>query len=128
MPDVMEEEKQQIMEGEVKMVMDEKEEDRVLSSKDWVKEVERRYWSDDGHRQGDSDSRNDYDFDLADLDPSIIPYLLAQPTRKEETAMKMISEKLVEGASDREKQRRELMRTSYRAVESEEVNGLAVKW
>ncbi|GAA5915962.1 iron-sulfur cluster assembly protein NAR1 [Sporobolomyces salmoneus] len=128
MPDVMEQEKAEIMEGEVKMVMDEQEEDRVLSSKDWVKEVERRYWG-DGTRE-DEASRMEEEFrsDLAQLDPSIVPYILAQPTRKEEEAMRRILEQLVDGAEDRQRQRTEFMRTSYRAVESEEINGLAVKW
>jgi len=125
MPDIMEAEKQQIMEGEVKMVMDE-EEDRVLSSKDWVKEVERRYWG-DGMREQDT-ARDDYDFDLDTLDSSIVPYLLAQPTRSEEAAMQAVLDRLLAGVQDPATQRMELMRTSYRAVESEEVNGLAVKW
>ncbi|GAA6005814.1 hypothetical protein JCM11491_004020 [Sporobolomyces phaffii] len=128
MPDVLEQEKQQVMEGEVKMVMDEAEEDRVLSSKDWVKEVEKRYWGDTLERVGSRDRRDDFDYDYTSLDPSIVPYLLAQPTRKEETAMRSVLDRLVGGASDQQKQRLELMRTSYRAVESEEVNGLAVKW
>lgn len=125
MPDIIEAEKQQIMEGEVKMVMDE-EEDRVLSSKDWVKEVERRYWG-DGTRE-EVVRQQDYDFDLDTLDPSIVPYLLAQPTRSEEAAMQAVLDQLLAGAPSPTSQRMELMRTSYRAVESEEVNGLAVKW
>ncbi|GAA5999713.1 hypothetical protein JCM5350_005885 [Sporobolomyces pararoseus] len=128
MPDVIEQEKQEIMEGEVKMVMDENEEDRVLSSKDWVKEVEKRYWG-DGLREDQARIRtDDFDFDLAGLDPSIVPYLLSQPTREEEALMTNVVERLVEGAREKGQQRLELMRTSYRAVESEEVNGLAVKW
>jgi hypothetical protein len=128
MPDILEQEKQQIMEGEIKMVMDEQEEDRVLSSKDWVKEVEKRYWGDGAREDDDQIRRDDLDLELDKLDPSIVPYLLAQPTRQEETAMRTIIEHLVGGAQDQQKQRMELMRTSYRAVESEEVNGLAVKW
>ncbi|GAA5935677.1 iron-sulfur cluster assembly protein NAR1 [Sporobolomyces koalae] len=127
MPDVVETERSQIMEGEVKLVMDENDEDRVLSSKDWVKEVERRYWGDGANREDQIDGR-DLDLDITSLDPSIVPYLLAQPTQKEETAMSGVLKELVRGAQDAHEQRLHLLRTSYRAVESEEVNGLAVKW
>ncbi|GAA5871773.1 hypothetical protein JCM16303_000860 [Sporobolomyces ruberrimus] len=126
MPDVVEAEKRRIMEGEVKVVMDEEAEGRVLSSKDWVREVERRYWGDDD-RGKNMQTRAD-DYDLTRVDPSIVPYLLAQLSPEEENAMTQVVEQLVGGAQDRERQRMELMRTSYRAVESEEVNGLAVKW
>lgn len=128
MPDVIEREKDEIMEGEVKVVMDERDEDRVLSSKDWVKEVERRYWGDGVREQDLADRMADAFGQLAEIDPSIVPYLLAQPTREQEASMRIVVDRLVEGAEDKNRQRMELMRTSYRAVESEEVNGLAVKW
>ncbi|GAA5936381.1 hypothetical protein JCM1841_002923 [Sporobolomyces salmonicolor] len=137
MPDVLEQERDRVMEGEVKVVMDTESgegEEKVLSAKDWVKEVERRYWSGSSSSSASADSIA-VDVDLATLHHSIVPYVLSIPSAAEEDAMRSTIEALVlaagEGAEDEQaklERRRELMRTSYRSVESEEVNGLAVKW
>ncbi|KAK4050679.1 Cytosolic Fe-S cluster assembly factor nar1 [Microbotryomycetes sp. JL201] len=74
--------------------------ERILSPKEWVAEVEKRYWSD-----GSKDNVGD----------------VSQVVNK-------VVRSLVDGATDPGRRRLELLRTSYRAVESEEVNGLAVKW
>ncbi|GAA5915888.1 hypothetical protein JCM5296_002524 [Sporobolomyces johnsonii] len=137
MPDVLEQERERVMEGEVKVVMDTESADgdeRVLSAKDWVKEVERRYWSGSSSSPAAADSTA-VDVDLSTLHPSIVPYVLSIPSAAEEDAMQSTIEALLsaagegaEGEQAKQERRRELMRTSYRAVESEEVNGLAVKW
>ncbi|GAA6063564.1 hypothetical protein JCM10212_004495 [Sporobolomyces blumeae] len=135
MPDVVEMEKDTVMEGEVKLVKEldaaDDAQDRVVSSKDWVKLVEQRYW---GERTREEDLRSDDGglqdgIDWSSIDPTIVPYLLAQPTRREEQAMQAVLDQLLDGVQgSRGEKRKELMRTSYRAVETEEVNGLAVKW
>ncbi|GAA6010896.1 hypothetical protein JCM10207_003979 [Rhodosporidiobolus poonsookiae] len=131
MPDVValeaEREAKEVMEAEVKVVAapseGAEEDERVLSAKEWVQEVERRYW-------GDSTSPSSA-VDLSAVHPSIRPYLASLPTPAEEAAMRCVLQELVGGDAEAEEadaRRRELMRTSYRAVESEEVNGLAVVW
>lgn len=67
--------------------------------------------------------------DWGRLDDSIKPFLSGE---SEEVVM--LRQKVVEGllegteGEERETRRRDLLRTSYRAVQSEEVNGLAVRW
>ncbi|KAM0791780.1 hypothetical protein ACM66B_004043 [Microbotryomycetes sp. NB124-2] len=74
--------------------------ERILSPKEWVAQVERRYWS-----GGSRDNVGD----------------VSQIVDK-------VVQGIVGGAQDADRRRLELLRTSYRAVESEEINGLAVKW
>ncbi|KAK4055016.1 Cytosolic Fe-S cluster assembly factor nar1 [Microbotryomycetes sp. JL221] len=75
-------------------------EERIFTPKEWVAEVELRYWS-----GGSRDNIGNV----------------------EQLVDKVVGD-LVAGATNKDERRRELLRTSYRAVESEEINGLAVKW
>ncbi|BGP50858.1 Cytosolic Fe-S cluster assembly factor nar1 [Rhodotorula kratochvilovae] len=128
MPDVQGE----VLEAELKLVADPagtagaEEGDRVLSAKEWVAEVERRYWSgSDGAAE-----EEDEEGELAALHPSIREYVAALPSADEARALEDVLEALL-GPGDAEgndERRKELLRTSYRAVQSEEVNGLAVVW
>ncbi|GAA5821693.1 hypothetical protein JCM11251_000975 [Rhodosporidiobolus azoricus] len=138
MPDVVAE----VVEAEVKMVADVGSgetdgEDRVLSAKEWVQEVEKRYWS-SSFSSGDASDTADLAIDeptafglpLSSLHPSLHSFLLSLPSIDEVAAMEAVLSDLVgaDGTADREENRRELLRTSYRKVETEEVNGLAVVW
>ncbi|GAA5988930.1 hypothetical protein JCM11641_002918 [Rhodosporidiobolus odoratus] len=126
--------------GEVRRV---DEEDRVLSAKEWVQEVEKRYWSASPALSSSlspvasstspsappttAEQQEVFGVPLSSLHPSIRPYLLSLPSVSEEAAMRSVIGQLV-GPGGEEK-RKELLRTSYRAVEEpEEVNGLAVVW
>ncbi|GAA5896634.1 hypothetical protein JCM8208_004251 [Rhodotorula glutinis] len=113
--------------------------DRVLSGKEWVAEVERRYWSGASGDEGDGDED---DGALGQLHPSIRPYVAMLPSATEADALRRVVDELLGGggegegegpsgsgsAATKDERRRELLRTSYRAVQSEEVNGLAVVW
>ncbi|BGP26944.1 Cytosolic Fe-S cluster assembly factor nar1 [Rhodotorula toruloides] len=102
------------------------DDDRVLSAKEWVQEVEKRYWS--GSATADRPRRDNLHIDS--IHPSIRPFVLALPSAEEEEALAGVLEEMLgsdDGAS-RDARRKALLRTSYRAVESEEVNGLAVTW
>jgi hypothetical protein len=101
------------------------DEDRVLSAKEWVQEVEKRYWS-----GATTDRPRHDDIDIESIHPSIRPFVLALPSSAEEDALARVLEEMLGGeeGADRDARRKELLRTSYRAVESEEVNGLAVTW
>lgn len=138
MPDVQAE----VLEAELKLVADPAagakarpgagggdERDRVLSAKEWVAEVERRYWSGRDKDVPKRGGEEEEDGLLASLHPSIRPYVALLPTASEQAALQRVLDELLgPGEDDREAQRRELLRTSYRAVQSEEVNGLAVVW
>lgn len=107
---------------EMGVSMDLELEEKVLSPKEWVAKVERVYWS------GSTMEVEERGVEWEKVDRSLWPYLLAS---KEEEMVEKAVERLLElnpGEEDKGKRRRELLRTSYRAVESEEVNGLAVKW
>ncbi|GAA5874045.1 hypothetical protein JCM8547_004814 [Rhodosporidiobolus lusitaniae] len=126
MPDVVAEEvKAEVMEAEVKIVAKDGDPDeKVLSAKEWVQEVERRYWS--ASSSSPSAVTTVRGVDLDNLHPSVRPYFASLPSEEEEAALAAVLEELVpSGDAGR---RKELLRTSYRAVESEEVNGLAVVW
>lgn len=97
-------------------VMESEEDARVLTPKEWVAEVERVYWS------GRSSPAVE-GFELDRIHPSLHPYL--SPPSVSSLVESVVSGLTRDSGEDR---RRELLRTSYRAVESEEVNGLAVKW
>ncbi|BGO94448.1 hypothetical protein NBRC10512_001136 [Rhodotorula toruloides] len=102
------------------------DEDRVLSAKEWVQEVEKRYWS--GSTADGRPRHNEIDIDS--IHPSVRPFVLAIPSPEEEEALARVLDEMLGGddGAGRDARRKELLRTSYRAVESEEVNGLAVTW
>ncbi|GAA5867588.1 hypothetical protein JCM3774_001520 [Rhodotorula dairenensis] len=116
-----------VVEAEIKLVANEDDGDpeaRVLSAKEWVQEVERRYWSGaatDGQAETSS---------LASVHPSVRPFVQALPTSSQRQQLEAVLEAMLAG-SDRgelDRRRKDLLRTSYRAVETEEINGLAVTW
>ncbi|GAA6058343.1 hypothetical protein JCM3770_001980, partial [Rhodotorula araucariae] len=138
MPDVQGE----VVEAELKVVADldgssagAGEADRVLSAKEWVAEVERRYWS-GGAPASDDDAEGGVDDEageLATLHPSIRPYVANLPSAADDRALAAVLDVLLAGAGPgaadgRDERRKELLRTSYRAVQTDEVNGLAVVW
>lgn len=105
---------------------DDGDDERVLSPKEWVAKVEKAYWNGkdaSARPQGMGNAT-----DLVNLDATIRPYLATA------TSHAALVESVVGGLlrhvdeQEREVRRRQLLRTSYRAVEDEEVNGLAVKW
>ncbi|KAM0755175.1 iron hydrogenase [Meredithblackwellia eburnea MCA 4105] len=115
---------------EVKLLVGRDGEGKVLNPKEWVAKVERVYWT-YGVVPEDSDVAVGR-LDWSRMDPSVRPYL--EGIEKERTLnglRNLVVRQLLEGFSG-EKQRAirqaELFETEYRAVESEEVNGLAVKW
>ncbi|GAA6033040.1 hypothetical protein JCM8097_000114 [Rhodosporidiobolus ruineniae] len=128
MPDVVGE----VVEAEVKMVAAEGGgDDRVLSAKEWVQEVERRYWSASPSSAAAAESTQPdeptlFGYPLSALHPSLHPYLLSLPSAAESAALDAVVAELVGAEGD--ERRKELLRTSYRKVQSEEVNGLAVVW
>ncbi|BGP19261.1 hypothetical protein JCM10213_008220 [Rhodosporidiobolus nylandii] len=132
MPDVVaaqaEREAREVLEAELKVVAAEGDaQDKVLSAKEWVQEVERRYWSASPPPASATDEPTLFGHPLSALHPSIVPYLVSLPSPQEEDAMRAVLEAMLGGED--EERRRELLRTSYRAVqEPEEVNGLAVVW
>ncbi|GJN93628.1 hypothetical protein Rhopal_006685-T1 [Rhodotorula paludigena] len=123
---------QDVLEGEVKVVADldhgAGDEDRVLSAKEWVQQVEKKYWS--GGAAPERAAVDGDEVDLETLHPSIRPYVLSLPSAAQSAALERVLDALLAGAGegDRDARRKELLRTSYRAVETEEVNGLAVTW
>lgn len=100
------------------------DDERVFTPKEWVAEVERKYWS--GHRVESCTPVNANGAHT--LDESIRPYAGAASTLADavERAVAALLRDVEE--VDRDDKRKALLRTSYRAVESEEINGLAVKW
>ncbi|GAA5918321.1 hypothetical protein JCM6882_008213 [Rhodosporidiobolus microsporus] len=142
MPDVVAE----VVEAEIKVVAGAgsgaeteglRAEDRVLSAKEWVQEVEKRYWSSSSSGAASPSSQPDeptvFGLPLSSLHPSLHPFLLSLPSPAEVEAMEGVLADLLGGGDDAakeqmEERRRELLRTSYRKVETEEVNGLAVVW
>lgn len=112
MPDVVE-----------RMEVDE-EEERVLSGKEWVARVEEVYW------EVKETGLGRRELDWSRVDASIAPYVAREEDRRLVELRRQAVEGLLGGleGDEREVRRRELLRTSYRAVESEETNGLAVRW
>lgn len=109
-------------EGEYKIVTDEKDGHRLLSGKEWTARVEELYWQLGGARKialaGD-----------ASVHESLRPYVdsLAGYAAYDKRAQEILDE-MSRDAMDPGAVRHHLLRTQYRAVESEEINGLAVKW
>ncbi|SDA03034.1 BZ3500_MvSof-1268-A1-R1_Chr11-1g03270 [Microbotryum saponariae] len=98
------------------------EDRKVLSSVEWVNKVEQKYWSVSSMSPPAPPSDKE-----ANLDPSIVPYIRhLRDLQEEEKEVRACLEELVEGGGS--ERRKELLRTSYRALEKEETNGLAVVW
>jgi hypothetical protein len=108
--------------GEYKIVKDQSDGHRVLSGKEWIGRVEELYWQLGGARKIDPD------FDVG-VHESLRPYVGDQARQAvyDQRAQGILSE-MAEYAEDPAAVRHNLLRTQYRAIESEEVNGLAVKW
>jgi len=121
---------------EYKLVADVKDGHRVLSGKEWVQRVEEFYWRLGARKL--AASNNGYDTDTAahQLHDSLKPFFADMHANSDcdELAAGILKEMTgVAGSSDGVNidplaRRREILRTQYRAIESEEVNGLAVKW
>lgn len=105
---------------------EEGEQGRVLTAKEWVAKVETTYW---GGRDPSAPAELGVDrkgVDLGRVDESVRAYVHGEVSVVVEGLQRRVVEGLVgNGGEDR---RRDLLRTSYRRVESEEVNGLAVVW
>ncbi|GAA5985130.1 hypothetical protein JCM10908_002534 [Rhodotorula pacifica] len=115
----------EIVEAEIKLVADEggDDDERVLSAKEWVQEVERRYWSGaKGERAEESP--------IAVVHPSVRPFVQSLPTDSQRQQLEAVLAAMLDGSDGVEasQRRKELLRTSYRSVETEEINGLAVTW
>ena len=109
--------------GEYKVVAD-PQGHRVLSGKDWVARVEEFYW-----RLGATKIMEQGSANLPSVHDSIRPYLesLVEETTRNQFAEKILGE-MTSGHANPDEERQRILRTQYRAIESEEVNGLAVKW
>jgi iron only hydrogenase large subunit-like protein len=106
--------------GEHKVVVDEHSGHRVLSGKEWVSRVEEFYWQIGAVKIAESAGQIVHD--------SIKPYLpTAQHSRYDKLAEDIIAA-MVAASEKPEEARHLILRTQYRAIESSEVNGLAVKW
>lgn len=102
-------------------------ESKILSGKEWVDKVEEIYWS--STTSSPATSLSESTIDLALVDSSILPYILSSESTMVKLAMAQTIENLVTaGAGSKNLTRSDWLRTSYRAVEDGEVNGLAVKW
>lgn len=90
--------------------------DEGWSGKDWVENVETVYW-----KIGAMEDQENLKNGTMEVHESLLPYLSQKSSsRTAEDLARKIKEEMV-GT-------REWCRTQYRAVESEEINGLAVKW
>ena len=108
--------------GEYKIVKDESDGRRVLSGKEWIGKVEELYWQLGGARKIVAHTE-------VAVHDSLRPYAdgLLGSNEYDERANSIIKE-MTEHAADPAAVRHNLLRTQYRAIDSEEVNGLAVKW
>ncbi|KAK4702449.1 hypothetical protein P7C70_g3773, partial [Phenoliferia sp. Uapishka_3] len=122
---------EKVVDGEETKVVANEKGEKVLSAKDWVAKVEKVYWDFGQDVAGVGDGRKD-GVEWERVHASIRPFF--ERRRKDEEVDRLgerVIEELLEGCvgeEERKIKRRELFRTEYRAVESEEVNGLAVKW
>ena len=119
---------QQEADSELKIVADQSDGHRVLSGKEWVSRVEELYW----RLGGSSGTRKIIDgLDTpVSIHESLRPYVTPMLHQNEYDAL--AGRILEELASTKEEPAqltvRAALRTQYRAIESSEVNGLAVKW
>jgi len=111
---------------EFKIVADVKDGHKLLSGKEWVQRVEEFYWR-LGAKKIVTDGQDAPT--LASVHDSVRPLLQPLVVEASYTALaEDIMGEMTAHAIVPEEVRRRILRTSYRAVESEEVNGLAVKW
>jgi iron only hydrogenase large subunit-like protein len=106
-------------------------EEKPLTGKEWVNKVEEVYWTTSSSPDSSPVLQATSVIDLSRVDHSILPYILSSESMLIRTKMDQAVNGLLGGQIEgpvREARRRELLRTSYRAVEDGEVNGLAVKW
>lgn len=107
--------------GEVKMVADEQDGHRVLSGKEWVSRVEEFYWRFGAKKVTPSEAFRVHD--------SLKDYVRQDES---ESSYNILAERLLADLTSKsdnpQAERQRLLRTQYRAIASEEVNGLAVKW
>lgn len=124
-------------EDEVKLVApvrsgEERDGERVLTAKEWVERVEAAYWADRPAKRRRGPSAKAASREVSQVHPSISPFVLASRDQDQvdDFTARIMSSILQDAATDeeREARRREVFRTSYRAVQQEEVNGLAVNW
>ncbi|KAK9898953.1 iron hydrogenase [Cystobasidium minutum MCA 4210] len=108
-------------EGELKMVADEHDGHRVLSGKEWVARVEEFYWRFGATKVPASA--------VLGVHNSLAEYVRQDSSQSVYTELaERIMGEMTSKAGDPQAERRRLLRTQYRAIASEEVNGLAVKW
>ena len=110
-------------EGEYKVVAS-SEGHRVLSGKEWVARVEEFYW-----RVGATKIVDGAQVENHTTHTSIRPFLqpVASQTKLDHLAETILRE-MTAAHMQPEEERKRLLRTQYRAIESGDVNGLAVKW
>lgn len=103
------------------MVADEHCGHRVLSGKEWVSRVEEFYWRFGAKKVTPSEAFRVHD--------SLIDYVRQDES---ESSYNILAERLLADLTSKsdnpQAERQRLLRTQYRAIASEEVNGLAVKW
>lgn len=106
---------------EIKMVADEHDGHRVLSGKEWVARVEEFYWKYGAKKLANGDGML--------VHASVAECIKSDSTERQydELAQSIIAD-ITKSSGDALTERHRLLRTQYRAIASEEVNGLAVKW
>ena len=119
---------QQEADSELKVVADESDGHRVLSGKEWVSRVEELYWR-LGGSSGTRKIIDGLDTPLS-IHESLRPYVTPMLHQNEYDALAgRILQELASAQEDpAQTVIRAALRTRYRAIESTEVNGLAVKW
>lgn len=108
---------------------------QVLNGKEWVGRMEEVYWESEGGFSREGQDRTMDGIDWARIDESIKPYLLGIRSVGKESRLEQLRSRVVDElvgssgtAEERSDRRMTLLRTSYRAVEKEVGNGLAVVW
>ncbi|PWN48936.1 iron hydrogenase [Violaceomyces palustris] len=104
---------------------EEEEEEEVKgwkgTSKEWVKRVERAYWNQAFDQGSPKDSSRD--------EVERMTILIQTQCRTPDVQVDSLADRVVQEMLDRAgKVRSELLRTQYRAIKDDEVNGLAVQW
>lgn len=106
---------------ELKMVVDQQDGHRVLSGKEWVTRVEDFYWQLGAKRVPKSEVLGIH-ASLANVLDSDLHSAVDQ------RAFAVVDQLVGPNTTDASSIRNRLLRTQYRSIASEEVNGLAVKW